>query len=39
MNRIKVSTGHGGEILLKVASDIITLTLHIVQLLVRYSFY
>ena len=39
MNRIEVSTGHGSEILLKVAPDIITLTLHIVQLLVSYSFY
>ena len=34
-----MSTGHGSEILLKVESDIITLTLHIVQLLVSYSFY
>jgi hypothetical protein len=39
MDRIEVSTGHGSEILLKVESDIITLTLHIVQLLVSYSFY
>jgi hypothetical protein len=39
MNIIEVSTGHGSEILLKVAPDIITLTLHIVQLLVSYSFY
>jgi hypothetical protein len=39
MNRIEVSTGHESEILLKVESDIITPTLHIVQLLVSYSFY
>ena len=39
MNKIEVSTGHGSEILLKVAPDITTLTLHIVQLLVSYSFY
>ena len=34
-----MSTGHESEILLKVESDIITPTLHIVQLLVSYSFY